>query len=416
MIKRIERRMMLLLLISAIGFMYSPTAIFAENHSNEKPNSKTVNPLFVDPASRNFSENPDLLKRIFSGPHGYFRFINIPFSEEVCRRFSEIITTAPTLNLHGDAHIEQYAVTDLGRGLTDYDDSSTGPGIIDLLRFGISLHLTCRENGWTDSSTALLDRFFAGYRDALKNPKMSVDAGTWVKRVRTKFKNDRVSYFKWIDTMMSPMPDDRKSALIAAIQPYVSTKMAEDSTLSPDYFRIVQVGDLQMGIGSALDEKYLVRIRGKSADPLDDVMLEFKEVRDLSGIDCINSGQELDPFRILLGQTRIAYQPFEHLGYFRFHEKNFWVHSWVDNYKEVKIGKSFQSPKELAEVVYDVGVQLGKGHVKQIASPLDLQLRREQLQFLKKNETALKTACRELTEETIAAWQMFCDRVRKDEG
>jgi len=402
-------------MICAIAFTSFSTAVFAKNQPGEKPAAGAVNPLFVDPASRDFSENPGLLKRILSGPHGYFRFINIPFSEEICRRFSEIITTAPTLNLHGDAHIEQYAVTDLGRGLTDYDDSSTGPGVIDLLRFGVSVHLTCRKNGWADSSTILLDRFFAGYRAALKYPKMRVDAGAWVKRARATFKNDRASYFKWIDTMMEPMPDDDKNALIAAIQPYIDTKIAEDSTLSPDYFRIVQTGDLQMGIGSALDEKFLVRIRGKSADPLDDVVLEFKEVRDLSGIDCINSGQELDPFRILLGQTRIAYQPFAHLGYFRFHDKIFWVHSWVDNYKEVKIGKSFQSPGELAEVVYDVGVQLGKGHVKQIASPLDLQLRREQLQFLKKNEAALKTACRELTEETVAAWQMFHDSARQGE-
>ena len=37
----------------------------------------------------------------------------------------------PLFNLHGDAHLEQYAITDLGRGLTDFDDSSRGPAIVE---------------------------------------------------------------------------------------------------------------------------------------------------------------------------------------------------------------------------------------------------------------------------------------------
>ena len=42
----------------------------------------------------------------------------------------------PTVTLHGDPHLEQYAVTDAGRGLTDFDDASKGPAILDLVRFG----------------------------------------------------------------------------------------------------------------------------------------------------------------------------------------------------------------------------------------------------------------------------------------
>src|SRR3990172_1284671 len=85
-----------------------------------------INPLYVDPATRDFSNNPELLERIKGSPHGYFRFINIEFSKEICRRFQNRLPGTPSFNLHGDAHIEQYAITDLGRGLTDFDDSSTG--------------------------------------------------------------------------------------------------------------------------------------------------------------------------------------------------------------------------------------------------------------------------------------------------
>ena len=43
------------------------------------------NPLFIDPETFGFESNPELLERVLSSPHGYFRLINIPFSQEVCR-------------------------------------------------------------------------------------------------------------------------------------------------------------------------------------------------------------------------------------------------------------------------------------------------------------------------------------------
>ncbi len=375
---------------------------------DDSPVEKKENPLFVDPASRDFSQNPGLLKRIEAGPHGYFRFINIPFSQAVCQRFEDMISGSPSLNLHGDAHLEQYAVTDLGRGLTDYDDSSTGPGIIDIMRFGVSLHLACRVNNWQDKSEEMMKTFLQGYRNALNDPGFSAPEPRVAKRIRSKFTVNREKYFQWIDGLMVSMHQGEKDSLRAAFQSYVTTQKAETPELPEGYFQVKEMGYLKMGIGSALDQKYLLRVEGQSSDPLDDVVLECKQVRDLSGIDCVNSGSKSDPFRILLGQSRIAYQPFHHLGYFRFKGLMFWVHSWVDNYKEVKIHKSFHSPEELAEVAMDVGVQLGKGHIKHIAAPLDLQIRREQLHLLSSYESEILEACVEFANDTVAAWEKFC--------
>src|SRR5689334_619986 len=72
------------------------------------------NPLFVAPGSYDFTANPRLLERVRSSAHGYFRFVNIAFSDCVCRRYSDALPSIPRVNLHGDAHIEQYAVTSIG--------------------------------------------------------------------------------------------------------------------------------------------------------------------------------------------------------------------------------------------------------------------------------------------------------------
>lgn len=373
-----------------------------------KSDSSTSNPFYLALANRDFSANPGLADRICASPHSYFRFINVAFSQAVCQRFREAIDTSPTLNLHGDAHLEQYAVTDLGRGLTDYDDAASGPGVLDLVRFGVSLRLACSELNWPEQSNSMLATFLNGYRQALDDPALQAPEPEVVQKIAGQFTRDREKYLAWIRSIMAPMPTAEQDSLGLALQPYFDAQRREHPETPQDYFKIVAVGYLHMGIGSALDLKYLARIQGKTAAPEDDVLLEIKEVRDLRAIDCIVAGRKSDPFRVLLGQARIAYQPFHHLGYFRFRSKSFWVQSWVDNYKEIQIGKSFASAQELAQVAYDVGVQLGQGQVKYIATPFEHQLRQEQKNFVTRNEAEIISACKELAEAILAAWQQFC--------
>jgi hypothetical protein len=387
-------------------FSLSDATSFAQSSNDE-----IVNPLYVNPASYDFSQNPPLLERIKSGPHGYFRFINLQFSQEVCRRFQKYFQGATPLNLHGDAHLEQYAITDIGRGLTDFDDSSKGPAVLDILRFGVSLRLACRQLGWNEQANNLFDTFLFGYRMALNDPKAQAKEPVIVQKIRSGFKYDRNAYLKWVEAQMIPISPSAKDSLYKAMQQYIDAMLADNPGHERSYFNLVQAGYLKMGIGSALDLKYLARIRGKSDDPLDDVVLEIKEVRDISGIDCILRTEKSDPFRVLLGQARIAYEPFKHLGYFHFKGLTFWVHSWVENYKEVSIGKSFETVEQLSEVVYDVGIQLGHGHTRLVASPFDTQLKRSHLRNIGIVEKQIKQACIDLADLTVKAWESFCANI-----
>ena len=366
------------------------------------------NPLYVDPADHDFTDNPALLQRILSSPHGYFRFINIPFSREVCRRFGGSVEGTPPFNLHGDAHMEQYAVTDLGRGLTDFDDSSTGPAVVDLLRFGVSLELACRERGCEAEVDRIWQEFLRGYEAALEEPSTEAPEPAVVTRLRAEFSFDREAYFEWIASLMEPMPEAERRDLAEAMTPYVEAMLEQDSDLKAEYFEVVDMGYLRRGIGSALDLKYLVRVRGPSDEPLDDRVLEVKQVRELGAIGCISVSRGSDPFRILVGQARIAYEPYGLLGYLRMRDLTFWIHAWVENYQELDIvGGELGSADGLAEVAYDVGVQLGRGHPNQIGAPLDLQLRREQMRLLERDRELMRRDRRELADLVIDAWSRF---------
>lgn len=383
--------------------------------SPEPDSARALNPLLVEPGSRDFSQNPDLLEKLVANPHRYFRFINIPFSQEVCRRYGDMVQGTPLFNLHGDAHIEQYAITDLGRGLTDFDDSSSGPAILDLLRFGVSLRVACEGHDCGDVDATFAE-FLRGYRAALEDPATEAPEPMAAQRLRSGFKHDREAYLKWVGSVMEPIEEVEKAGLVEAMGPYVETMLEQDPELHSDFYEIVDVGYLRMGVGSALDVKYLVRVRGATQAAIDDAVLEIKEVRELEEIECIRVSQGQDPFRVLLGQTRIAYEPFGHLGFIRFRDNSFWIHAWVENYKEVEIGESLNTPEELAEVAYDVGVQLGRGHSRQIAAPLDAQLRAEQMRILDRDRLNLEQAVKDLTRLTFEAWELFRQSSESSQG
>lgn len=368
--------------------------------------------LFVHPDSFDFASNPKLLERVRANPHGYFRFINIPFSRVLCGRLEHLDEGGPLgedrfpLNLHGDAHVEQYAITDLGRGLTDFDDSSEGPAWIDGVRFSVSLRLAALANGWEDRADEIVSEFGRGYRDVIADSTLEAPVPAVVARYQASFDYDSLAYLASVDSIMQPLSEADRLALKASLEPYSDLMLATHPDLPANFFRVVQVGALQLGVGSALDRKYLVRIVGPTVDPADDVIIELKRVRSLAGIPCIQADDE-DPFRVLQGGARIAYRPFRFLGFVEHDGEMFWTHAWVANYHELRVGESFRNPEELAEVAYDVGVQLGLGHLRDVGGRFQEMVRVRVRGQAPELEARLHEESRVLAVQVVEAWGAF---------
>ena len=78
---------------------------------------------------------PQLIERLRADPYVYFRFVNRSWGARVCDVFGRDRRATPIVRLHGDAHLEQFAVTKDAWGLDDFDDSARGPAAIDIVRF-----------------------------------------------------------------------------------------------------------------------------------------------------------------------------------------------------------------------------------------------------------------------------------------
>lgn len=361
----------------------------------------------LDVAPARLAGDAKLKAKLKKSAHNYLRFIAQPFSQAVCARYPALVD-APAVNLHGDAHLEQYAVTEAGFGLTDFDEATSGPAAIDLLHFGVSLQLVAEQLGQPKLGAKLNTRFLGGYERGLRDGAVPAQPPAIAQALRAKFKHDPRGHLEWVSGLMKPLPSEEQAALEAGFSVYAANMRALQPALPAGYFEVKSMGGLKMGIGSARSEKYLLRVEGDSADPLDDVIIEAKAVEQISGVSCVLLGTtRADPLRVLLGETRIAYQPYKLLGTMRVGDGAFWVHAWRREYKELDLDDLSAEEAPLLELVYDIGRQLGRGHINQIDAPLSELARRRQLNFLHRNAAALEEARVELAEEVKRAYARF---------
>jgi hypothetical protein len=358
-------------------------------------------PLVVPRNAPELAANPALAGRLRAGPHAYFRGINARFMTVLCERFASS-PSGPLVTLHGDAHVEQYAVTDKGRGLTDFDDSTLGPPWIDLARFATSIRLAMRERGWSEAAEGAITSFQRGYLEALAEPRLVAPEPAVARRLRAGFVDDREACLARAEALMKELPPDRAPG--PATLDKAAVYLAEAARRPARFFRVKKVGALSIGIGSAADEKYLFRIEGPSPAAHDDVILEIKEVRPLPDLGCLRA--ELGPTRILVAQATLAYEPFSYVGALSLEGRHVWFHAWPDNYAELSIAR-LDSARELGEVAFDAGIQLGRGHVRRDRNKVDKRLREALRKSLAPIDLgplslALADACEE-------AWRRFRD-------
>jgi uncharacterized protein DUF2252 len=369
----------------------------------QTPPPAAVAALLVSPEAPDLQAHPALAERLRATPHNYFRFVSRPFSEAVCRIFADVRDTLPDVHLHGDAHVEQYAVTSLGWGLTDFDDSARGPYVIDLVRFGVSLELASRQKGW-GAATGAFEEFLRGYRDALSNPGVDHPPERTLRSALASFAFDHDLALRRAEALVDSDPVS-PSELEGDFQAYVAAMRARTPSLPGTFFRIKAAGHLKTGIGSALDEKYLLRIEGRTEAEGDDQVLEAKLVRSICHTGCVHAD---GPERVSLGMSLIARASFPYSGFFTHAGRSFWVHGWTDDYVELSIESALPTPSDLRQIAYDVGTQLGRAHPEEQpgkAAPRDSRTRL--LASTRANEARIREAIDEMAEATVEAWLAF---------
>lgn len=349
-----------------------------------------------------FAKDPSLLGRVTGSPFGYFRYTNDAFIRAVCRLYGPRVDRMPTVNLHGDAHVEQYAVADDGRGLADFDATTLGPPVIDLARFATSLVLASSDEAAADGA---IRAFVRGYEAALADPAATGPEPAVATRIRSRFGSSALEWLNGVEKLMMPLPPEKIAKIEDARVQYAREMLSQNPDLTEAFFQLKRAGALRMGLGSAHEAKFLGRVEGPTTDPADDVILEMKQMAPMPVGTCIR-GRDPDPLRVVVGQSRLAMSPQRFLGYVVFEGRTFYVQAWRVHYTELSISE-IRSSDELAEVAYDVGLQLGKGHPKNIADPRGSELRDSLTALTRELGPSLPTVAKELAARVVEAHAVF---------
>jgi hypothetical protein len=318
----------------------------------------------------------------------------------------------PLANLLGDAHLAQYAVSATAHGLDDFDDAASGPAVLDLIRFAASIDLACRRHGWEAERSGLVDEFLKGYGDALKDPDLVSPQPDYVRRIRERTNWDRSAFLAWAESLMLPIEPDEMKKLEARVDVFVEMMHQVRPELPPGFFRLKRVGYLKMGVGSRLDIKGLMRIEGPSSDPNDDVIIEAKELGSARAVECVYVPPVGEVQRVLVGSAHLGRIPHTILGYVPRSEelgpeqRVYWIKSWEPGYHELAIDE-LESPDDIRQIAYDVGVQLGHGHVSEQESLLADQFRYAQVQKLERFGGRVAEVATMMVEAMLEAWEVF---------
>jgi hypothetical protein len=224
-------------------------------------------------------------------------------------------------------------------------------------------------------------------------------------RIRATFAPTAVEWLDAIERLMAPMDDEKKLRMESAKAQYVSAMLTQNPDLTESFFQMKRGGLLKVGLGSAHEMKFLGRFEGRTPSADDDVILEMKQMAPMPVDTCIR-GRDKDPLRVVVGQSRLAMSPQRFLGYVDVEGKTFYVHAWRVHYTELGIG-DIHGAEELAEVAYEVGLQLGKGHPKNIADPHGASLRAELKDLVREVGPSLPAVAKELAARVVRAHEVF---------
>jgi hypothetical protein len=376
--------------------------------------ARSPEPLRPDPQSLERA-GPGLIERLRADPYDYFRFVNRSWTARVCDDFGKDLQGLPVVRLHGDAHVEQFAITRDAWGLDDFDDSATGPAVIDIVRFLGSIDLAARQRSWEKDRDALFDRFVEGYKRGLAEPSYLPPPPDIVRQLRAQAPATRAAFLAWGETKMEALADASMKAVLAGMEAFARVMLRERPDLAPDYFRVVRAGSVRSGVGSAVSPKIMVRVQGPTDDPADDELLESKKIGDLDGLHCLKTPASQPTLRIIDGSKQLGRLKHNILGagpelvipeVMATGERlqDWWIRSLDPSYRQVQF-KDLQSVRDLAAIAYDSGVQLGSGRRQDRTVQLSEYDRKRLLGATARLEKRYRQEASKLVDDLFHGWR-----------
>ena len=360
-------------------------------------------------ALREKGASAKLLSKLDQSAYRYFRLLGRETAARTCFALRDVRWHLPMVAVHGDAHVEQFTVTRETFGLEDFDQAGFGPAAVDIVRYAASLHVACREVSWACNAEQAVAVYFREYRAALarqpERPKPRI-----VERLRLSAPQERNAWLEWADSLMQPMPAADERHCRAAWSRFTEMQVDARPDRPASFYQIVRLGGLEMGVGSALETKVLLHVRGPSDAPSDDLILEARTGVGSTGKECAWRPPHGGSLQALMFMSLLGSRMPEVYGVMPFDDDRtkpeLWVQAWDQGYRELSIA-DIESQTELDELAADAARQLAGHFWMKFPEVLRLHQRNAQLTAFDLIESRARKMSADFATETVAAWESF---------
>jgi hypothetical protein len=199
------------------------------------------------------------------------------------------------------------------------------------------------------------------------------------------------------------------------MQAFARIVLSERADLAPGYFQVARAGWLQVGVGSAVSPKILVRVQGPSDDSADDELLELRKIGDLGGLSCLKIPTLRPTLRIVDGSKqlgRLKYNIMVAGPELAIPEvttrgqqvRDWWIRSLDPSYRQVRL-TDLHSVNDLTAISYDSGVQLGTGRLQDQTVPQSGPERKVTLAATARLAKRYRQEASKLIDDVLRGWR-----------
>jgi len=312
-----------------------------------------------------FHRNPlaDSLLTIqnFSHPQrGYFFYFRT-MCLRMQARFGQLLPLKdmPKVFLHGNPHIENFAIVEQGAGMVDFDRSRIGPYAWDIVRFLCSLSLKRKKRDKGFLSDRVLEYFLEGYKRSFHAPQVahkSVSDLLKIKKINWKVstteylkKND-----KWAQKLrQTPLPTDDEW-MQGVLHAYLENR--QEMHLLETYC----VEEAGLALGSLGNQRVLVVLApiDKKAGK-DRILLDLKTVYQDTDNHFFQTPVAHHGERMILASDLYAPNLEGNMGFFTYENQQYWGRKVPTQVLKIK---GWLPEIHQIDIAYCVGTQLGRGH------------------------------------------------------
>lgn len=349
-----------------------------------------------------------VLDKLGSSAFRYYRALAEPTKHRTCDAFRDLRWRLPSGPVHGDAHLEQFVVTDGHYGLGDFDNAGFGPAIVDLVRYATSLHLACREVAGGCDAERAVSAYFNAYRTALDHP-VQREQPEIVARLRDHLGPEPEAWLGWAESLMQPIPPGEEERVRSGWFRFIALMRETNPSRPESFYGIQRIGLLQMGLGSALQWKLLLRVAGPTEDARDDLVLEARNhsLPEYRGCVWRPRGGSLNVFLLTAMLAHPLPEVFGVLPNPGGDElPEIWIQSWDRGHRELSLS-DLRDQADLDALAKDAGTQLAGHFWSTFPEALRGHQRFIQLRAFELTEQRARTLARSLAQDVVAAWERF---------